>query len=688
MASTLEVQPVTVPDSVVQYQPPLQHLAVNSTAIHQQAVKQLTAEHPTNYIDADVDTDADIPADSRSFIPLPHQQLHEVDIIRAIVNGQDPLDWPTIAGQPINEFQTPGLATMAFPMLFPYGKGDPTTKDRLIEVTLADCFKHLLRYGDTTPEGSPRWRFASHPRFPYWALNMKQRHQLLSQSKVYLQRTPADANLTVEQLRDMVQNMNTDQLMNRIQRYAAEVQGTNEYWFQRLQELRALFDQKGPPTFFWTLSAADNYWPELHALMPHPEGCPVSHSMRVAAIINNPQIADWFFTSKTADFIQHWLMGSLDAQWFWYCFEYQARGSTHVHGCAKLRNDPGLCSLVKKAAEAWLAERKVQNQEEPAYITLREEGKIAKAKAIAYADWLVTTLNDALPTNAWQLPQPHPSACQTPFDSNDSDYHDLVNSVQRHSRCSPAYCLRHKAGQETPTCRCNFPRELCEVSDIHFEELSNCTVRATLSTKRNDPRLNSHQRLMLQNWRANVDLQIIIDVEACARYMAKYAAKGEPKSMSATAIFATCVGKLSDHHNPLTALRSSMLRVVGERDFSAQETAHMLKGLPLYSCTYSFVCISLDGSCAIQTEAIDQDDQTAQQAATNLSLFDCYANRAKYDSTFPGITLLNLCTFVARYTLYRGEIRQCSTEVIVRTFPNTHQTQRVPLTGDTASTSL
>lgn len=127
---------------------------------------------------------------------------------------------------------------------------------------------------------------------------MKQRHQLLSQFKVYLQRTPADANLTVEQLCDMVQNMNTNQLMNRIQRYAAKVQETNQYWFQCLQELRALFDQKGPPTFFWTLSAADNHWPELHALMPHPEGCPVSHSMRVAAIINNPQIADCFLHLK------------------------------------------------------------------------------------------------------------------------------------------------------------------------------------------------------------------------------------------------------------------------------------------------------------------------------------------------------------------------------------------------------
>lgn len=291
----------------------------------------------------------------------------------------------------------------------------------------------------------------------------------------------------MEQLRSMVHRMDSEQLMKRIQRYAAKVQGTNQYWFQRLQELRALFDQKGTPTFFWTLSAADSHWPELHTLMPHPEGSTVSHSMRVNAVINIPQIADWCFTSNVADFVHHWLTGSLDSEWYWYRFEYQARGSTHAHGCAKLRNDPGLCCLVKKAAEAWLAEQKVQNREEPTYITLREEGRIAKAKAVAYADWLVTTVNDAIPTNTWQLPQPHPSACQAPQDSNDDDYHDLVNSVERHTRCSAAYCLRQKPGQELPTCRFNFPRELSDLTDIQFEELANGTVRATLSTKRNDP---------------------------------------------------------------------------------------------------------------------------------------------------------------------------------------------------------
>lgn len=256
----LALQPVPIQDVAAQPLPPKENSAVQQRQTFQQSV------NPTDYIDADID----IPADSHSFMPLPHHQLHEVDLIRVLVNGEDPLHWPTIAGQPINEFQTPGLATMEFPTLFPYGKDDPTTKDRQCEVPLAYSFKHLMRYGDTTPAGLPRSCFTFHPRFPYRALNMKQRHQLLSQSKIYFQRTPADANLTVDQLRDMVGHMNSDPLIKCIQRYAAKVQGTNQYWFQRLHELRALFDQKGMPTFFGPsvlqTTTGQNYTPLYHIL--------------------------------------------------------------------------------------------------------------------------------------------------------------------------------------------------------------------------------------------------------------------------------------------------------------------------------------------------------------------------------------------------------------------------------------
>lgn len=65
----------------------------------------------------------------------------------------------------------------------------------------------------------------------------------------------------------------------------------------------------------------------------------------------------------------------------------------------------------------------------------------------------------------------------------------------------------------------------CKSSTLEFEKLNSGIVRATLRTQHNNPRVNSHNRVMLQHWRAIVNLQIIVDVDACAMYMAKYAAK-------------------------------------------------------------------------------------------------------------------------------------------------------------------
>ena len=69
------------------------------------------------------------------------------------------------------------------------------------------------------------------------------------------------------------------------------------------------------------------HWPELHALF-----------------------TDWFFTQRLENFIKHWDR-----------FEYQAKGSIHCHGVAKLKNDPGLCNLSEKALKGYLAEKSLKN---------------------------------------------------------------------------------------------------------------------------------------------------------------------------------------------------------------------------------------------------------------------------------------------------------------------------------------
>ena len=163
---------------------------------------------------------------------------------------------------------------------------------------------------------------------------------------------------------------------------------------------------------------------------------------------------------------------------------------------------------------------------------------------------------------------------------------------------------------------------------------------------------------MLQHWRANVDLQMIVDVQACARYMAKYAAKGECRSHSLQSLYKSCVEHLNNNSGARRILRSALLRSVGERDFSAQETSHMLLSLPLFSCTYNFVTVALNSS-----RKLTRDDNSGE-LTLEPSALDDYATR---DGS---LAHLNLCQFVSNYHTIRGRVTKRSAPVIVRTFPS------------------
>ena len=124
------------------------------------------------------ESDGVIDHNSTSFISVPQQEQTEIEAIQNVIQEQNitPLPWPEMSRSPINEFTTEGLATMAFPTLFPYGTGDPTTKSRQCSISFSESFKHLISFGECI-NNKFVWRFATHPRFMYWALNMKQRHQ-------------------------------------------------------------------------------------------------------------------------------------------------------------------------------------------------------------------------------------------------------------------------------------------------------------------------------------------------------------------------------------------------------------------------------------------------------------------------------------------------------------------------------
>ena len=103
-----------------------------------------------------------------------------------------------------------------------------------------------------------------------------------------------------------------------------------------------------------------------------------------------------------------------------------------------------------------------------------------------------------------------------------------------------------------------------------------------LLTARNDGLINSFNPVQLSAWRANVDMQYCLSRHRVVEYCAKYATKCEPRSQPLKEVFTNIVRSLKDDNTLLKAVQKLLINSVGERDYSAQETCHLLLQLPMF----------------------------------------------------------------------------------------------------------
>lgn len=69
------------------------------------------------------------------------------------------------------------------------------------------------------------------------------------------------------------------------------------------QDLKSIIAYRGPPTIFFTLSAADMHWPELHQLSSSNIN-DLNSKERGMNVINNPNLVDWSFTKSVEQFLK------------------------------------------------------------------------------------------------------------------------------------------------------------------------------------------------------------------------------------------------------------------------------------------------------------------------------------------------------------------------------------------------
>ena len=93
--------------------------------------------------------------------------------------------------------------------------------------------------------------------------------------------------------------------------------------------------------FFFTLSAADYHWPDLFRLLcPDKHFDDISDKEKRKLMHDNPVLVAYFFQHRVKLFVEHVLKKVFNVKDCWYRFEWQNRGSPHVHGVLWLNDEP------------------------------------------------------------------------------------------------------------------------------------------------------------------------------------------------------------------------------------------------------------------------------------------------------------------------------------------------------------
>jgi len=307
----------------------------------------------------------------------------------------------------------------------------------------------------------------------------------LQEGKIYVKQNLNDDELTVNDIQERIAT-GDKHMADRIMQYGNGIRGSRQFWMARRCELADMIKQLGSNgMIFFTFSSADLHWPELHKLMPERNTKENEYTkLYHTNLVDNPHVAAWFFNERFENFFNYVLKKHWNLEDWWYRFEWQHRGSVHVHGIGKIKNG----STIE-----W---EKIKDDEN------------AMNEIVKYANSLVTTINAPIP-NCHPCQKDH-----SELQDDLQDYIDLINKLQQHTRCSPSYCIHiNQKGEQI--CRFKYPKEKSDHTFVRDDGHG----RPELVTARNDPLINPHSRLQLQGWQANVDLKPILSTHAALQYI-------------------------------------------------------------------------------------------------------------------------------------------------------------------------
>lgn len=448
----------------------------------------------------------------------------------------EPIFWPKPSEKPVNEFKFDGkLFVQAFPWLFPGGCGDVTDYPHR---QLGGWGNMLLLYEDG--------RFAKDDIFCFYAMNYLVRHRNASSGHFFVKNFYNGGPVSLGELQEKILQGDTA-WVNNITYWTSNVKGSSAFWHKHRAQLYSWMQYHvemghGAPTFFMTLSCAEYFWPDIVRLLKERlelagQDPSVVDGKNFVQLCNDYSIViQEYFQKRVITWLETVGKEVFGIKHYWLRYEFAPnRGQIHAHLLAISSDNP----LLYEAAHN-------------AYKT--ENGDMKRAQVLA--TWaenrfgLTATVSDDFDSiEIGKNDIDHPCRIRFKDIMNDdrmkaNDAERLKKAVMMHD-CSQ-FCMKIKnkgtqcmdcksgAGREKTPGKCDTPGfPLSDDPEVKRDRKGS----KKLLLPRNNPRLSQASIDMLQSWRGNCDVQILIydsspnspaleEIAVVTDYVVAYSSKG------------------------------------------------------------------------------------------------------------------------------------------------------------------
>ena len=419
-------------------------------------------------------------------------------------------------------------------------------------------------------------------------------------------------------------------------KFLATLRGSPPYFEKAKKDIFAMIRQLGPATFFISLSAAETRWHHLLRILGQTvdnkcytdeeiEKLSWPHKSRL--IQTDPITCARHFDHTLRAFITNFLKSPqapigklLD---FFYRVEMQHRGSCHVHMLVWIEHAPLLEKNDLKDIISFIDK----------YITCHSppDPKSEMSQMVDRQKHTHTLTCRPQKNSKCRFSYPQPPLPEThilePLTNSDDNYTTHLAVWKR---------VQDEMEELDKTVAVPFKDYLASIGVTKDEYISSLRVgikARTIFLKRetNETTINNYNTNCLQAWRANMDIQYIVDAYACATYIVSYMSKG-CRGMSV--LLRQVSKEASEGNQPLI----EQMRFIGNKflnavEISAQEAAYIALQLALRKSSRTTVYLNtappddrvrLLKSCQ---EIEDMDDEDTNIDSSNI--LDRYSNRER-----------------------------------------------------------